>query len=95
MKSITLRRETRNGFIWGGDAYSAPAVLIKKNGSWNLHYICRDYLGSITQMTDSNGTLLQEVSYDAWGRLRNPNTLVAYLPEMEPELLFRTRLYGA
>ena len=60
----------------GGDAYSAPAVLIKKNGSWNLHYICRDYLGSITQMTDSNGTLLQEVSYDAWGRLRNPNTLV-------------------
>lgn len=39
----------------GGDAYSAPAVLIKKNGSWNLYYICRDYLGSITQMTDSNG----------------------------------------
>ena len=38
-------------------------------------------------MTDSNGTLLQEMSYDAWGRLRNPNTLVAYLPEMEPELL--------
>lgn len=71
----------------GGDAYSASAVLIKKNGSWNLHYICRDYLGSITQMTDSNGTLLQEMSYDAWGRLRNPNTLVAYLPEMEPELL--------
>lgn len=71
----------------GGDAYSAPAVLIKKNGSWNLHYICRDYLGSITQMTDSNGTLLQEVNYDAWGRLRNPNTLVAYLPDMEPELL--------
>lgn len=71
----------------GGDAYSAPAVLIKKNGSWNLYYICRDYLGSITQMTDSNGTLLQEVGYDAWGRLRNPNTLVAYLPNMEPELL--------
>ena len=71
----------------GGDAYSASAVLIKKNGSWNLHYICRDYLGSITQMTDRNGTLLQEMSYDAWGRLRNPNTLVAYLPEMEPELL--------
>ena len=38
-------------------------------------------------MTDRNGTLLQEMSYDAWGRLRNPNTLVAYLPEMEPELL--------
>lgn len=71
----------------GGDAYSAPAVLIKKNGSWNLYYICRDYLGSITQMADSNGILLQEVSCDAWGRLRNPNTLVAYLPNMEPELL--------
>ena len=71
----------------GGDAYSAFAVLEKKNGSWNLHYICRNYLGSITQVTNSNGTLQQELSYDAWGRLRDPNTLITYLPDMEPELL--------
>lgn len=56
----------------GGDAYSASAVYVKENGTWALNYICRDYLGSITHVTNSTGTLRQELSYDAWGRLRNP-----------------------
>lgn len=70
----------------GGDAYSAPAVLVKESGSWNLYYICRDYLGSITQITNNSGVLQQELSYDAWGRLRSPNTLVAFTPGAEPQL---------
>lgn len=72
-----------------GDVYSAPAVYIKdKNtdGQWHLYYICRDYLGSITHITDANGALVQELSYDAWGRLRNPADQKVYEPGKEPKL---------
>ncbi len=72
----------------GGDAYSAPAVLIKSgSGSWKIHYICRDYLGSITHIADSAGSVVQELDYDAWGRLRNPQTQEVYAPGEEPSLL--------
>ena len=72
----------------GGDAYSAPAVYVKEENSseWKIYYICRDYLGSITHIANADGTLKQELSYDAWGRLRNPETQVAYAPGTEPAL---------
>ncbi len=70
-----------------GDAYSSPSVLIKNGaGNWNIYYICRDYLGSITHVTDASGTVVQEMEYDAWGRLRNPATQVIYAPGSEPAL---------
>ena len=47
----------------GGDAYSAPAVdVCDADGQWELHYIGRDYLGSIT--------LMAKYGYDAWGACR-------------------------
>jgi RHS repeat-associated protein len=58
----------------------------------NIYYICRDYLGSITHITNDNGSLKEEYSYDAWGRLRNPATQVAYDPGSEP-VLFLGRGY--
>mgnify|MGYP000855217029 FL=1 len=70
----------------GGDAYSAPAVYVKEAGSWKIYYICRDYLGSVTHIANADGSLKQELSYDAWGRLRNPSTQVAYAPGSEPAL---------
>ncbi|MDY6117271.1 MAG: RHS repeat-associated core domain-containing protein, partial [Anaerovoracaceae bacterium] len=78
----------------GGDAYSAPAVYVKEENSseWKIYYICRDYLGSITHVANADGTLKQELSYDAWGRLRNPETQVAYAPGTEP-VLFLGRGY--
>ena len=69
-----------------GDAYSAPAACVKVGGEWKIVYICRDHLGSITHVADSVGALLQELSYDAWGRLRNPSTGTPYAPGSEPEL---------
>ncbi len=33
-----------------------------------------DHLGSITHITDNEGSLLAEQSFDAWGRARNPET---------------------
>ena len=75
----------------GGDAYSAPAVLIRQGtGAWNIHYICRDHLGSITQITNANAATLmtgQEHSYDAWGRRRNPANHALFAFGSEPNLL--------
>jgi RHS repeat-associated protein len=68
----------------GGDAYSAPAVYVKEAGNGKMYYICRDYLGSITHIANADGSLKQELSYDAWGRLRDPATQVAYAPGSEP-----------
>ncbi|MFR8355771.1 MAG: RHS repeat domain-containing protein [Parabacteroides sp.] len=70
----------------GGDAYSAPAAYVKQGSSWALYYICRDYLGSITHVINSSGAVVQENSFDAWGRLRDPATRIAYLPGQEPTL---------
>ena len=42
----------------GGDAYSAPAIYVKEGANnWKVHYICRDYLGSITHIANSDGSL--------------------------------------
>jgi RHS repeat-associated protein len=62
-------------------------VYLKQNGSWSLHYISRDYLGSITHVANSSGAVVQELSYDAWGRLRNPSNQAVYAPDTEPSLL--------
>lgn len=75
-------------FYIGGDAYSAPAVYIQDddNPIWKTYYICRDYLGSITLITDASGNPVQELSYDAWGNLRNPATQKVYASNEIPEL---------
>ena len=63
----------------GGDAYSAPMVMQRTgNGTWTKYVIGRDYLGSITQLVTTDGTLVAEYSYDAWGRMRNPATNEVY-----------------
>jgi RHS repeat-associated protein len=76
----------------GGSAYSAPAVYVKEAGNWNIYYICRDYQGSITHIVNANGSLKQELSFDPWGRLRNPDTQIAFAPGSEPTL-FLSRGY--
>jgi RHS repeat-associated protein len=84
---VTEDDETERLYV-GGDAYSAPAVLIHDYGddAWCIHYIGRDYLGSITHITDADGDLVAEYSYDPWGRLRNPQTLAIYDDDNAPSL---------
>jgi RHS repeat-associated protein len=50
------------------------AVVEKQNNEESIHYILKDHLGSWTTITDSEGNVEQELSYDAWGNLRNPAT---------------------
>ena len=71
----------------GGSYYDGFAVLIKQGNTSSVYHISRDHLGSITHIFDSNGTIVQELSYDAWGRLRNPQNQVVYAPGSEPVLL--------
>lgn len=84
---------TKEKLYLGGDYYSASAVYVKQGtGSWQVYFICRDYLGSITHIANSSGSLVQELSYDAWGRLRNPSNQTVYNPDSEP-VLFLGRGY--
>ena len=43
-------------------------------GNHTLQYILKDNLGSWNVITDKHGNLEQELSFDAWGNLRNPDT---------------------
>lgn len=83
----TTSSGTTERLYLGGDAYSAPMVLQRTNGgSWTAYNIGRDYLGSITHIVTSSGTLVAEYGYDPWGRLRNPATQTIYTPGTEPTL---------
>ncbi len=79
---------TKERLYLGGDAYSAPMVYVRTGGSggWTAYNIGRDYLGSITHIATTDGTLVAEYSYDPWGRLRNPATLAIYTLGNEPDL---------
>ena len=79
---------TTERFYLGGDAYSAPMVLVRTgtSGAWSAYNIGRDYLGSITHIITAPGTPVAEYSYEPWGRQRNPETLVIYYAGSEPEL---------
>lgn len=46
----------------------------------------RDHLGSITHIVSGLGDIVQELSYDAWGKLRDPVTYTNYAPGEEPDL---------
>lgn len=63
--------------------YGVFAVVENYNNTISTHYILKDHLGSWTTITDSEGHVEQEVSFDAWGNLRDPETWLNY-PTDEP-----------
>lgn len=71
----------------GGNYYDAPAVLVKQNGQSSVYYIHRDYLGSVLQIVDTKGKIVEENSFDAWGCRRNPVTQVVYATDTAPKLM--------
>ena len=61
----------------GDDADNDGAVgdsLTDSGYTGALYYLHRDHLGSVTTITNASGAIVQELSYDAWGNLRNPTT---------------------
>ena len=50
------------------------AVVEQQDGEETLHYILKDHQGNWTVIVDADGEVEQELSYDAWGNLRDPET---------------------
>ena len=50
------------------------AVVGQLGNEESIHYIQKDNLGSWTTITDAEGNVEQELSFDAWGNRRNPET---------------------
>ena len=50
------------------------AVVERQGEDQSIHYVLKDHLGSWTMITDSQGNVEQELSFDAWGNRRNPET---------------------
>ena len=48
------------------------AVVEQQDEEESIHYILKDHLGSWTTITDAEGNIEQELSFDAWGNLRDP-----------------------
>lgn len=71
----------------GGGYYDASAVLIKQGSASSVYFIHRDYLGSILQIADVQGKIVEENNFDAWGCRRNPSTQKAYASGAAPKLL--------
>jgi len=77
-----------------GNYYNAPAVLVRTANTDSLFYILRDFQGSITHIIKESGSLRSEQSYDAWGRLRNPETHVVYSYSNQPTLFLERGYTG-
>ena len=59
---------TKFVFYLGGNAYSAPGILISDGETQKLYYLHRDYLGSIVMLTDENGNIAERRHFDPWGQ---------------------------
>ena len=63
-------------------ALGKAIAIVKKSagqqGRLTVLYLHHDHLGSIQAYTDESGKLCQELSYDAWGARRNPDTWQVY-----------------
>jgi RHS repeat-associated protein len=49
-------------------------AIFVKNAQDTMYYMHKDYLGSLLCITNSSGAVVEERSFDAWGRRRNPTT---------------------
>ncbi len=54
------------------------AIMVKQGSTETMYYVHKDYLGSISAITDATGNLVESLSYDPWGRRRNPNNWTDY-----------------
>jgi RHS repeat-associated protein len=63
-----------NGAIIAIDQTTTTATTTVKT----FRYLHKDHLGSIQAYSDESGKLIQELSYDSWGRRRNPANWTYY-----------------
>ena len=59
-------------------ALGKVVAIVTQGVEDTVRYIHRDHLGSIQAFSTEDAKLCQELSYDAWGLRRNPDTWTAY-----------------
>ena len=66
-------------YIYAG---GEPIAIHKKTSptSSEIFYLHLDYQGSLMAISDASGSVVEQRSYDAWGRPRNPSTWTYLLP---------------
>ena len=72
---------SRNGKISNTDyifALGKAVAIVTQDSTVSVKFIHHDHLGSIQAYSDELGNLYQELSYDAWGVRRNPDTWTVY-----------------
>ena len=46
-------------------------IYVEENNQGSMYYVHTDYLGNYQAITDETGNLVEELSFDPWGRRRN------------------------
>jgi len=49
-------------------------MYVRNGGALSIKYVRADYQGSIMEILNNAGSIAEERSYDAWGRMRDPDT---------------------
>lgn len=57
-------------YISGGDGLAAIYVIYPSADL--IYYVSKDYIGNILLLTQQDGSVVEEYSFDAWGRRRSP-----------------------
>jgi len=65
-------------YISGANGLCAIATKDNAVSTLTYNYVFTDHLGSILKLTNNAGAAVAEQSFDAWGRLRNPNNWSDY-----------------
>ena len=89
--------EATKDVLWlAGDAYNGSAALVRNrqtDNRWHLYYAIRDNQGSIVTVTDSAGTVRQQLRYDPWGNLMDYYGSY-YAVDQQPEMLLERSYTG-
>jgi len=56
-----------------GNAKVGMRVIQTASATPSTRYFLTDHLGSISVLTDENGNVVERLSFDAWGKRRNPD----------------------
>ncbi|WP_118976990.1 FG-GAP-like repeat-containing protein [Taibaiella koreensis] len=73
--------QTRDLCYIVGPEGNIVSILEKQNGIDKKYFVLTDHQGSLTHIVDENGTLVEEKSFDAWGRPRNPANWINLPPK--------------
>jgi len=58
------------------------AIVVRQAGVDSLFYVYTDHQGSILQLNDETGKLVEQRVYDPWGRARDPKNWNNYLTDL-------------